>query len=301
MKTIALFLVVLAVSAPAFAGVTAGVDQTFGSRNYRGTKGSVSLDLNDNMYVTPSAATYRSDDSGGVFYEFGARAGYETGPLSFGAQAMVQPRVNGYAQQSLGADVTVSLAPGGTKHGKRMAGPSSESNSTFGYGLAGVDVGAAFKHTRHSDELDFTAGNSGKARSTAIVVAQNDVTGFAAVKLLIAEVSASVTKSAYDQTLEGRGLRGSPFLPLSGLGAVAQGFPDTSFNAKASLKTLPMVRPYASYTHTTFKLGAPASTGVEFGGVLGLDMVSVKGAYEHYTQSGFPDRNYVTLGAALNF
>lgn len=310
MKNLPLVIVALAaalLSAPVSAGVTVGVDQTFGTASYRGTKADASLDLSDSIYVAPSFSTYRSNESSGTYYRGGLRAGYEAGPLSFGVEGSFVPKNNGYRQNSVGADATFSLAPGGTKHGKRMAGPSSESNETFGYGLAGVDVGAAFAHITHSD--DFTATGTtglglrgrGAARTKSFVVGQNDLTVFAGAKFLIVEVSGSVTKSKYDKTLDGNSLRESQFLALSGFNSIAQGFPDTSTNLKVKLKTLPFVRPYASYTHTTFKLGAAPSNGVELGGVVGLDMLSVKAAYERYTQSGFANQNYYTLGASLNF
>jgi hypothetical protein len=311
MKNIPLTLVVLtvcaALTAPAAAGVTVGADQTFGTANYRGTKANASLDLTDAIYIAPSFSTYRNDQSSGSYYQGGLRVGYEIGPLSFGVQGAFVPKNNGYRQNSVGADVTLSLAPGGTKHGHRMAGPSSQSNDTFGYGLAGVDIGASANHVTHSDDFAAagTAGDpiraAGARRANRFTVGETDLTAFAGAKFLITEVSASLSKSVYDKTLDNNQLRESPFLPLGEFGAVEAGFPDSNYNLKVKWKTLPFVRPYVSYTHTNFKLGSAPSNATEIGGSVGLDMLNVKGAYGHYSQNGFTARNYFTLGASLNF
>lgn len=296
-----------ALAAPALAGVTVGADQTFGTANFRETKANASLDLSDSIYVAPSFTVYRDDHSSGAYYGAGLRVGYEIGPLSFGVQGGVVPKKNGYKQSSVGADVTFSLAPGGTKHGHRMAGPSSESNETFGYGLAGVDVGASANHIMHAD--DFTAaGASGDAlrregalRGSAYKVSETDLTAFAGAKFLLLEVSANVSKSVYDKTLDGHSLRESPFMKAGQFEAVEAGFPDSSYSLKVKMKTLPFVRPYVSFAHTNFKLGSKPSNAAELGGTVGLDMLNVKGAYGRYTQDGFTSRNYFTLGASLNF
>ncbi len=311
MKNLLPALVVLAagglLAAPAAAGVNVGADQSFGTNNYRGTKANASLDLTDSIYLAPSFSTYRHDQSSGSYYNAGLRVGYEIGPFSFGVQGSFVPKANGYKQNAVGADVTFSLAPGGTKHGHRMAGPSSQSNETFGYGLAGVDVGASINHITHADDYA-AAGTTGEAlrrqgalRSAPYKVAQTDLTAFAGAKFLLLEISANVSKSVYDKTLDGHSLRESPFLALGEFAAIEAGFPDSSYSLKAKIKTLPFLRPYASFAHTNFKLGSSASNAAELGGVVGLDMLNVKAAYGRYAQEGFTTRNYFTLGASLNF
>jgi hypothetical protein len=308
MNKIELVLAVLALgAAPAAAGVSFSADQTFGTSNYRGTKANASIDVTDSLYVTPSFAMYRTDQSSGTLYRGGLRIGYEVGPLSLGVQGAFVPKSNGYRQTSAGADLTLSLAPGGTKHGHRMAGPSSESNETFGYGLAGVDIGAAAEYTSHSDDYA-AAGTAGDAlrrqgvlRANRFTVGQTDLTAFAGAKFLITEVSASVSKSVYDRTLDNNLVRETPFLPMGEFASIQSGFPDSNYNLKIKWKTLPFVRPYVSYTHTNFKLGSAPSNATEVGGNVGLDMLNVKGAYGRYSQSGFTSRDYFTLAAGLNF
>lgn len=303
-------LVVLAagalLAAPAAAGITGSVGQSFGTNNYRGTKAVASVDVGSSLYVSPSLSTYRTDSSSGSYYDVGLRVGYDVGPLSLGVQGSFVPKHDGYKQNSFGADATFSLAPGGTKHGRRMAGPDAGGNQTFGYGLAGVDVGVSANRTTHSDDY-FASGPSGDAlraaglaRSKTFTLGQTDLAAFAGVKFLIAELSAQVTKTVYDKSLDNT-IRESPFLSLAGVNAVEAGFPKLSYNVQAKVSTLPLVHPYASYTHTTFELGAGHSNAAEVGAVVGLNMLSVKASYTHYTQTGYKDNNYASVGAGLNF
>ena len=311
MKNLATTLVVLAaaaaLAAPASAAVSIGAEQTFGTLNYRGTKANASLDLTDSIYVAPTFSTYRTDQSSGSLYQGGLRLGYEEGPLSLGVSGAFVPKADGYSQNSVGADLTVSLSPGHSKHGHRMAGPASEGNETFGYGLAGIDIGGSVNHITHKD--DYAAqGTSGQALreqggtfAKPFTVGETDLTVFAGAKFLITELSASLSQSIYDKRLEGNGLRESPYLVLGEYSAIESGYPDSNYNLKAKWKMLPFVTPYVSFTHTNFKLGSSPSNALEIGGNVGLDMLNVKGAYGHYSQNGFSSRDYFTLAASLNF
>jgi len=310
MKTllaVTVILAALAASASAAAGVSFGIDQTLGSNNYRGTRAKASLDLSDKISIAPSFSTYRSDTSSGSFNTFGLRGGYETGPVALGVEAGFQPKTNGYQKTYVGGDLTFSLTPGGSSHGRKMAGPSSEGEQTFGSGLAGVDVGGAVMHTRHMDDYS-AAGATGAdrrrataVRSSRLTIGQTDLSAFAGLRFLIVEISAEATKSVYDKNLDAASAREAQALSLSGFGATVQGFPDTSANVKLKWKSLPLVKPYLSYTRTKFKLGAQPSDAYEAGGTVGLQMLSVKASYQRYTQKGYADQNYFSVGAGLNF
>ena len=306
-RLIAVLSACAALAAPAAAAVSVGADQTFGTLNYRGTKANASIDLTDSLYITPTFATYRTDNSSGSLYQGGLRVGYEAGPLSLGVTGAFVPKNDGYKQNSIGADITFSLSPGHTKHGHRMAGPASQSNETYGYGLAGIDLGASANHITHSD--DYTAnGTSGDAlrqqgvlRANRFTVGETDLSAFAGAKFLITEISGSVSKSLYDKSLDNNLVRESPFMAMGEYSAIESGFPESSYNVKAKWIMLPFVKPYVSFTHTNFKLGSAPSNATEAGVNVGLDMLNLKGAYGHYGQNGFTSRNYFTLGASLNF
>jgi hypothetical protein len=316
MKTIsrsfALFAALAALAAPSFAAVSVGADQTFGTLNYRGTKANASIDVTDSLYITPTFSTYRNDVSSGSFYQPGLRIGYEEGPLSAGVSGAFVPKNDGYKQNSVGADVTFSLSPGHTKHGHRMAGPDSQSNETYGYGLAGIDLGGSVNHITHSDDY-FAAGTSGNPlrqqalapnnglRPNRFVVGETDLTAYAGAKFLITEISGSVSKTVYDRSLDNNLLRESPYMVMGEYSAIESGYPDSNYNVKVKWVMLPFIKPYASFTHTNFKLGSAPSNATELGINVGLDMLNVKGAYGHYSQNGFQSRDYFTLGASLNF
>jgi hypothetical protein len=304
---LAVFAALALLSSAASAAISVGAQETLGTHNYRGTKANASIDIGDSWYVTPTFSTYRTDDSSGSYYQGGLRVGYELGPLSLGVMGAFVPKNDGYKQNSVGADLTFSLAPGHTKHGHRMAGPASQSNETYGYGLAGVDLGGSVMHVTHSD--DYAAnGTSGEAlrrqgalRANRFTVGETDLAAFAGLKFLITEISASVSKSLYDKNLDNNMVRESPFMPLGEFSAVEAGFPESSYNGKVKWTMIPFVKPYVSFTHTNFKLGSKPSNATEAGVNVGLDMLNVKGAYGHYSQSGFFARDYFSLGASLNF
>lgn len=306
-KTLAVLAACAAFAAPASAAISVGADQTFGTQNYRGTKANASLDLTDSLYITPSFATYRTDVSSGSLYQGSLRVGYELGPLSFGVTGAFVPKNDGYKQNSIGADLTFSLAPGHTKHGHRMAGPASQSNETYGYGLAGIDIGGAVNHITHSDDYkaNGTSGDAlrqqGALRANRFTVGETDLSAFAGAKFLVTEISAGVSKSVYDKDLDNNAVRESPFMPMGEYAAIESGFPDSNYNVKVKFTALPFVKPYVAFTHTNFKLGSAPSNATELGVNVGLDMLNLKGSYGHYGQNGFTARNYFTLGASLNF
>jgi len=296
-----LFAVAAAVllTSPAAAGVTAGIGQTTGNNNYEATRLDASLDLGDSMVLSPSYTRYRADYTNGTYQNFALRAGWVQGPASIGVQGSALPRVDGYERTSAGADLTISLQPGGSHHGRRMAGPDSGYSQSSGSGLGAADVGVSATEIIHSDEKDGT----GATRSTAFTVGQTDLSAFAGVKFLLTVLSAQLTKSTYTKTLNNQSppVRPAPYLDLVGVGAISVGYPDFSYNLRASFKAAPIVEPYLSYTHTTYELGMNPSNAVEAGVKVGLQMLSLRGAYEHFEETGLPDHNYVTVGAALNF
>ena len=307
-----------ALAAPAAAAVSVGADQTFGTLNYRGTKANASIDVSDSLYVTPTFAAYRTDTSSGSLYQGGLRVGYEEGPLSLGVSGAFVPEHDGYKQNSVGADLTFSLAPGRARRGRRMADPASQSNETYACGLAGIGetsgcglggivVGGAVNHITHSDDF-FAAGTSGDAlrqqgaaRAKRFVVGETDLSAFAGFRFLITEVSGSVSKSVYDKSLDNNMVRESPFMALGEYTPIESGFPDSDYNVKVKWTILPFVNPYVSFTHTNFKLGSLPSNATEAGINVWLDMLNVKAAYGHYGQTGFLSRDYFTIGASLNF
>ncbi|MCR4295221.1 MAG: hypothetical protein NUW21_06780, partial [Elusimicrobia bacterium] len=249
-----------------------------------------SADVGESLYLAPRARFYRSDSSGGTFVLIGLRLGWEEGPWSLGVEGAVQPKVAGYEKSAFGADALY----------------------TFPRDHLEVDAGGAVLAVRHEDEfaaaIPAPASGPGSgarrlvsARPEALVVLQADVSALTALRWPVAELSAEATKSLYDRDLDAANARESQFLELGGVDPVVQGFPDTNVNVRFEWKALARLRPHASWSHTTFKLGASPSNGYEGGARLRLDRISLKAAYQRYVQKGWSGRDYFTVGASLTF
>jgi hypothetical protein len=302
-------LLAAALAAPARAAVSAGVSEATGNNDYQSVRGNASVDIGDSWTLSPNYTRYKTDFTNGTYNDYGARLGFETGPLALGVNGSVLPAVDGYSQGSFGGDLTFTLTPEGSPHGRKMAGPDSSGADagTFGAGLAAVDVGVSVQRTQHRDDLMLqTPGSSPfgptTARATPYELGQTDLSAFAGLKFLFTELSAQVVKSQYDKSLSGtQSVRAAPYLSLLGVTGIEQGYPDLGYNLRLKWKTLPLVQPYATYTHMTYELGESPSNAFQVGGTVGLKMLNVNAGWEHYSQVGTPSRDYVTVGAGLNF
>jgi hypothetical protein len=288
------------------AAVSGGVSEATGNNGYQSVRANGSVDVGDSWTLTPSYVRYKTDFTNGTYNDYGARLGYETGPLALGVNGSVLPAVNGYSQGSFGGDLTFTLTPAGSPHGHKMAGPDSQGMDaqTFGVGLAAVDLGVSVQQTQHRDDLESTNSNPfgpTTSRANPFELGQTDLSAFAGLKFLFTELSAQVVKSQYEKTLDGQNLRAAPYLSLLGVTAIGQGYTDVGYNLRLKWKTLPFVQPYAEYTHQTYKLGESPSNAFQVGGTVGLKMLSVDAGWEHVSQTGTPARDYIMVGAGLNF
>lgn len=262
---------------------SAELSQTLGSRGYSLTRGKATLDVGKTASITPSVSIYRSDDVNGTYDTFGLRGDYEPGRWSFGAEAAVQPRTDGYAKSSLGGDAAYAFPLGDAED-------------------AHLDAGAGATLTRHSDQFAAAAGGRGRGarRGDELVVRQSDLFVFGALRAERFVLSGRASKSSYNQDLASLSARRAPDLALGGFDAAVTGFPDSSVSARLRLKGR-RVRPFLSYAHTTFELGDPPANAWEAGATVPAGRADVTAAYERYLQSGFAPRGYVTLAVALDF
>jgi hypothetical protein len=294
-----------ALAASARAAVTGGVSEATGNDNYYSLAAKASLDVG-NWSVSPNYTRYRTDFTNGTYNDYGLRLGYETGPLALGVSGAVLPVVNGYSQGDVGGDLTFTLRPDGSSHGRKMAGPDSDDNApTYGAGLTAIDLGVSVNEITHRDDLMTTTSNPfgpTTARKTPFELGQTDLAAFGGLRFLFTELSAQVTKSEYDHRgLDGDNLRAAPYLTLVGVTGIEQGYPDLSWNARLKWKMMPIVKPYIAYTHTTYQLGESPTNAFQVGGTAGFDMLNVSAGWEHLSQVGTPSRDYITLGAGLSF
>ena len=88
---------------------------------------------------------------------------------------------------------------------------------------------------------------------------------------------------------------------------MVSGFPDLSYNVKVQMNELILFAPYVSYTYTTFNqykgaASLPASHAMQFGLSANLAMLELRGSFQYYDPGkGYATRNYISLGASLNF
>ncbi len=276
------------------------ITQMTGSHGYEGTDASV--DLGGAFHVMPAFSEYHSDSSGGNTYKtYSVRAAYDTElwgvGLTGGATPGLKNQSQSFRQNFYGVDGIVSLGPGTGKVSRLRQ--YQEASQTLGVtpmnsapeGLAGVDLGAGIMHY---DESNAALSGSGLTR-----IGQTNLRGSAGAAFLDNLLTLDVVKSVYTGSLTESGP--DQFQIIQGVNAVVQGFPDTSVSVKLAMGMLPMITPYISYTHTTFKNGVGASGAYVVGGAVDLLMVNVHAFYERYTQIGAQDQNFIGIGAGLNF
>ncbi|MHB2025574.1 MAG: hypothetical protein ACYCPQ_02870 [Elusimicrobiota bacterium] len=293
----ALLAILSAAPASAFF-VDPSITQLSGSHGYEGSNASV--DFGGAFHLMPSFSQYHSDLSAGDTYKtYSLRAAYDQSFWGVGLTGGATPGITGsqYKDNFYGADGVVSFGPGTGKVSRlRQYQEASEISgltpmSSQPEGLAGVDLGAG---VMHYDQTDAALSGTGSAK-----VGQTNLRGSVGAAFLDNIATVDLTKSVYNGSLAQSGP--AQVQMIEGVNAIVQGFPDTSVSLKLSMGMLPMITPYVSYTHTTFKNGAGASGAYVVGGAVDLLMVNVHAFYERYTQIGAADQNFVGIGAGLNF
>lgn len=288
---------------------TGGVDQTFGSDSYRGTRARLSIDLNDRVYVSPSLGFYRSDSSQGTRKTLSLRLGYDSRPWDLGFSMGISPKTSGYRNTSAGIDAAYTVRAGGSTARDGNRGDYADPE-IFRFGLEEVEIGGGLTRINHRDDLQLAPGAAGAApgpkrtrgRAASLPIAQTDLTASLQALFHPGELGMQMTKSSYDKDLAAMNARGAQITELRGVLSLLQGFPDASLNLNAGWTAWPKLTPSFSYTHTTFKLGDPPSSSYAVSLRLASGGIRLKTACERYVQNGgVGRRNYFTLGADLPF
>jgi len=229
---------------------------------------------------------------------YSLRLGYDTKLIGLGVTGGATPSVDGYSNKFGGADLVLSLTPTGGGARERINGREQASGPAQGAGLARVDLGVSAMYTSHGDHV----GAAGQTLGSVARLGQTDVTGSVGVAVLGSLLSVDVTKSAYDKKPGNLTMRAPRVEDILGLSQVLQGvFPNSSTNVKFLFGGTPVIKPYVSYTRTTFMAGVPQSHGYSAGLSAELQMLEVSANWERYAQTGQVDRNYFGLGASLRF
>ena len=285
-KLIVSLAMLAALSMNAAAYFDGGVSGTTGPDSYRGTK----LDLvigSGNFALEPSMATYKADNAlfrNKTYRTYGLRGAIEASKYTIGGEVGTTPEVNGYSNNYIGTDLTISLTPGSGGH-SRMAGPGSRGSVRGGEGVTRIDVGASVKEVMHKN-------NSGPAdRKTN----QTEYSFFAGAKILMANLSASYTGYLY-------GSRDTAPLinPIPGQTFAYGATPKSSVNARLDLPGAPMVTPFVGYTGTKYKDGVKDSSAYLFGAYIDLSMVTANLSYQIFNNGSATD-GFLSVGAGIKF
>lgn len=265
-----------------------GLTGTTGPDGYSAYKLNLLIGHED-LAFEPSLTRYTSDALDKDYSTLGLRGAWESEKYTIGGEVGTTPEVDNYTNKYVGADITVSLTP--TSGGKsRLAGPGSRGMARGGEGVTRVDIGAAVKHTIHTD-------SSG---TTDLDTTQTAATLFAGAKVLMLNLSASFTGYTYgDEDAAAHGQTpGHSFLTVAR--------PKSSVNARVDLpSTLPMVTPFAGYTMTKYKGGTSAaktdeSSAILLGGYVDLSMVVANVTYQIFNYAD-ENNSFISIGAGLKF
>lgn len=289
MKKIILAIFV-SVSINAAAYFDGGFNYTNGDDGYKGQDAYVKIG-SGGFWIKPEFSSYKAD---GIksYKKYSARVGFEKDLYTFSALAGMTPEVdNGiagkYENKFAGADITFSLNP--TSSGKkRMAGPNSGYGSHSASGVTQIDLGAGLNYTAHT--------------SNSKDMAQIDASVFGAVKILMAQFSASYTASSYDKKVTLANAGGLAMNErLAGMNSYVIGYPKSNFNLKMDLVGYPMVTPFVSYNKVKFKLSLVDDLNVYgLGAYIDLNMVGATVAWQTY-KAGSDKSDFLSVSAGIRF
>ncbi|HBL18711.1 MAG TPA: hypothetical protein DD417_18605 [Elusimicrobia bacterium] len=296
-----LFLVpvaLVAMSSQALAvGFNAGVHQTFGSQDYKGTNIYAALGLGGFSF-SPEYRRYMVDGVSGPHQAYSGRLAYDMRYFGLGVSGGSTVKKHGYSARFAGADLSFTLSPLGDT-GIRRIGGIGRSAAPVGKGVARVDFGAGALLTRHEQEVNVDA-----PAAAASDLTQTEYNGFIGASVLKVLVSGRWAKYRYSKTITDMpAYPASRWQPIAGHLSYAGDYPDNSFNLRVEAPVFPMVAPFASYTRTRYmeltpgsRPGATSATAV--GLSVGLEMVEVSASYQHVATSGHSE-NFTGVGASL--
>ncbi|HCC48896.1 MAG TPA: hypothetical protein DEQ38_12380 [Elusimicrobia bacterium] len=268
-----------------------GLTGITGPDSYSGYKLNLVIGEGD-LAFEPSITSVRLENNAGdasTYRTYGLRGAWESDKYTIGGEAGMTPEVEGYDNKYVGGDITISLSP--TSDGKsRLAGPGSRGMARGGTGITRVDVGAALKHTMHTQEVGTTDRETSQTAATL----------FAGANVLMLNVSASFTGYSYgDEDASTLG-----FVP--GHSFANRAMPRSSVNARLDLpSTIPMITPFVSYTGTKYKGGSSAletdsSSTYLLGAYVDLSMVVANISYQIFNYADDTE-SFVSIGAGVKF
>lgn len=298
MRLLAALLLVFAALPARAAGLNAGLNQSFGPDKYEGTDAYLALGLGG-LSIAPEYRRYSAEAVNGTTHSLSARVGYDMRWFGIGVTGGITPRSRpeGYSNAYGGADVSLTLSPGGEDGIRRIGGPG-RGGAPVGKGIARVDFGGGILSTAHEQ------AGAGTAPRTKLT--QNEIHGFVGASVLdFLLVSGRLAKFTYNRDLQGGANLPIPrWTPITGHIPLVNDYPETSFHLNFEFPVFPMIRPFADYTFTDFAElpgGATPADARAFGVGLrvGLELVAAEARFQHIDSAGPDSDNFVSVGASL--
>jgi len=280
---------------PQDRSVRAGLQGTAGSLDYRGLGSWARIvtkleGLDGQASARPSVSAYRSETSSGTIRSLSVRLGYASQYWDVGLTLGASPAVMGYGNGFFGLEATrtLPLAPGRQPTADRWA-----------------ELGGGLMHTSHFQRFSGAFVNRrGVARTVSgtIEIGQNELYLLGSLTAQEATLGARLARSFYNRDVDQVAAFAARRVALPGLSALVQGFPSSSLQLWAGYDGWQRLKPFLSFTHTAFLLGAPASDALVLGAGFPVGQLDLTPSYELYDPGGSQHlRHYYSFEVAYRF
>jgi hypothetical protein len=290
MKTLPLLLCLLVPGPAAAFYWDAGTSASLGSNGYGAFSAFAEAGADEGLYARPSVTLYHSDFVKATKVYTG-RVGWAGKRLGLGAEGSFTPKADGYQNTAFAGDITYAvIGP------PRRPPADGESEGR----LARLLFGAGVRHIRHKASLAELQQRTPLV-DRALDAGQTDLSAFAGASLLGCNLDAGITQSVYTQNLP-RLVRPIQPAAISGANPSAFGFPDTSADARLSLRFVPLVKPFGAFNWRALKSDQPAARTYTAGASAGIAFLEVTAFYSLYDPGrGAPKHGYSGASAAIRF
>ena len=159
---------------------------------------------------------------------------------------------------------------------------------------------AGVRHIAHKESLAQLQQQTPTV-DRALDAGQTDISAFAGASLLGVNLDASITQSVYTQNLP-RLIRPIQPAAVAGSNPTAFGFPDTTAEARLTIRTIPVVKRFGAFNWRALKSDQPAARTYTAGASAGIGFLEVSAFYSLYDPGrGAPKHGYAGAGAGVKF
>lgn len=267
----------------------AGTSTSFGSNGYGAFSAFAEAGADEGLYARPTVTLYHSDFVKATKVYTG-RVGWAGKRLGVGVEGAFTPKADGYQNTSFAGDVTYAV----------VGAPRKPADKDDKGRLARLIFGAGVRHIAHKESLAQLQQQTPTV-DRALDAGQTDVSAFAGASLLGVNLDASITQSVYTQNLP-RLIRPIQPAAVSGSNPTAFGFPDTTAEARLTIRTIPIIKPFGAFNWRSLKSDQPAARTYTAGASAVIGFLEVSAFYSLYDPGrGAPKHGYAGAGAGVRF